>query len=274
MTNTIKPISSSVPDAYQSGTSKNIYFNKNISSHRKCFPQYSDHIARYYQRISDIFETNESDKSDVERQSVIKTPELPAFKAKTTYKTVIEDVKDLEKKYRKMNEDEERRRPRTDLDHYRPDAVLHNSKHPDQFKKLSSQEADTYDSSFDKLYSRTIQLYRDAATPPSTNSKVIKHSAQDKSSISINPARYLAANLKTDLYMYTTRPSRIPTNTMEKPALIQPTHDREDSCLNISCGLKRRYTNRETRLARQMLEHIKTEQKWTSNVDRPFVLGI
>ena len=36
----------------------------------------------------------------------------------------------------------------------------------------------------------------------------------------------------------------------------------------------RRYTNRETRLARQMLEHIKTEKKWTSNVERPFVLGI
>ena len=40
------------------------------------------------------------------------------------------------------------------------------------------------------------------------------------------------------------------------------------------CGLRRRYTNRENRLARQMLDHIRTQSRWTSGVDRPFVLGI
>ena len=39
-------------------------------------------------------------------------------------------------------------------------------------------------------------------------------------------------------------------------------------------GLRRRFTNRENRLARQLLDHIRTETKWTSGVDRPFVLGI
>ena len=39
-------------------------------------------------------------------------------------------------------------------------------------------------------------------------------------------------------------------------------------------GLRRRFTNRENRLARQMLDHIRTQTKWTSGVDRPFVLGI
>ena len=40
------------------------------------------------------------------------------------------------------------------------------------------------------------------------------------------------------------------------------------------CGLTSSYTNRENRLARQMLDHIRTQTKWTSGVDRPFVLGI
>ena len=39
-------------------------------------------------------------------------------------------------------------------------------------------------------------------------------------------------------------------------------------------GLRRRFTNRENRLARQLLDHIRTQTKWTSGVDRPFVLGI
>ena len=170
MTSTSRPYSS---DAYQSPTLKNISSPmKNISSQRNSFPLYSDHVARYYQRISDIFETNESDQTDkyeaVRKPSVLKSREQVAVK--TTYKTVLEDVKDLEKKYRRMNEEEERRRPRTDLDHYRPDAVLHNSKTPQQFQKLASTETekDVRGSSYDKLYSRTLQLYRDAATPPSS----------------------------------------------------------------------------------------------------------
>lgn len=202
MSSTTKAYSS---DAYQSPTAT----LKNISSHRSSFPQYSDHVARYYQRISDIFETNESDQTSDKfnvvkrRQSVLKSKE--SVPVKTTYKTVLEDVKDLEQKYRRMNEDEERRRPRTDLDHYRPDVVLYNTNTPHQFKKLSSQETEQgiRGSSYDKLYSRTLQLYRDAATPPSPSSnKNMSTSKTSSSSITITPARYLAANLKTDLYSH------------------------------------------------------------------------
>ena len=61
-----------------------------------------------------------------------------------------------------------------------------------------------------------------------------------------------------------------PPDTKEE---IHTDGDVGNNC-GLYCGLRRRYTNRETRLAHQMLDHIRTEQKWTSNVDRPFVLGI
>ena len=35
-----------------------------------------------------------------------------------------------------------------------------------------------------------------------------------------------------------------------------------------------RYPNMETRLANMLLDHIRAGEKWTSSVDRPFVLGI
>ena len=45
------------------------------------------------------------------------------------------------------------------------------------------------------------------------------------------------------------------------------------SCLN-DAESRSRHPNRETRLANMLLQHIQTETRWTSGVERPFVLGI
>ena len=195
---------------------------KNISSRpRYSCPLYSDHVARYYQRITDIFEKSESEEEikKTNHQSRVTEPKITS---KTTYKTVLEDVKDIEKKYKKMNEEEERRRPKTDLDHYRPETVLHNSSNINSncgsFKKLSAMNDDdhNYQGTFQKhremedskvrdygkLYSRTLELYREAVTPPVNNTPTPPPPAPAdySSSHHITPARYLAANLKTDVY--------------------------------------------------------------------------
>ena len=195
---------------------------KNIPSRpRYSCPLYSDHVARYYQRITDIFEKSESEEEikKTNHQSRVTEPKITS---KTTYKTVLEDVKDIEKKYKKMNEEEERRRPKTDLDHYRPETVLHNSSNINSncgsFKKLSAMNDDdhNYQGTFQKhremedskvrdygkLYSRTLELYREAVTPPVNNTPTPPPPAPAdySSSHHITPARYLAANLKTDVY--------------------------------------------------------------------------
>ena len=51
------------------------------------------------------------------------------------------------------------------------------------------------------LYSKTLRLYRDAATPPSSYTSSPFASSLNKSQqYHISPDRYLAANLKTDIY--------------------------------------------------------------------------
>ena len=67
---------------------------------------------------------------------------------------------------------------------------------------------------YDKLYRKTIELYRDAATPPIRDSNSVTKYTPDTvtrrsypirsipnypASNNISPARYLAANLKTDI---------------------------------------------------------------------------
>ena len=61
---------------------------------------------------------------------------------------------------------------------------------------------------------------------------------------------------------------------LETPSEISDIADPSDHNNGLYCGLKRKYTNRENKLAKQLLEHIKTEKKWTNSVDKPFVLGI
>ena len=61
---------------------------------------------------------------------------------------------------------------------------------------------------------------------------------------------------------------------LETHSKVTDIADPKDQNNGLYCGLKRRYTNRENKLAKQLLEHIKTEKKWTNSVDKPFVLGI
>ena len=51
------------------------------------------------------------------------------------------------------------------------------------------------------LYTKTLRLYRDAATPPTPQTSSPFVSSLSKSQqYHISPSRYLAANLKTDIY--------------------------------------------------------------------------
>ena len=68
-------------------------------------------------------------------------------------------------------------------------------------------------------------------------------------------------------------PDQEPAPTMYKMPSPSPTPP-SDSPPALPWGLRRRYTNRETRLARQTLEYIKMGERWTSAVQRPFVIGI
>ena len=175
---------------------------------------YSSHIARYYQRINDIFEKQEEVEEDVAKSYVTsKGFTSTEHKPRATFKSVLEDVKDLEKKYRKMNFDTESRRPKTELDHYRPDNVINNStsfSHPRQYQKSSyhdkgdrnhfdiqqkSELSIVRDSNYDKLYQRTLQLYRDAATPPSRD---MPSDVSTYNNSYYNSSRYLADKPRID----------------------------------------------------------------------------
>ena len=106
----------------------------------------------------------------------------------------------------------------------------------------------------------------------------------------INPTRYLAANLRTAVYNRYKNCSRsnldqtipllfrssIPPDQDPTPIVYKmpPQLPPPDPSPALPCGLRRRYTNRETRLARQTLEYIVKGERWTSTVERPFVIGI
>jgi len=326
----LKSTNSEIERRYSRKNLSEIFKNKMLNEERKTNdfkrvhnrstnPLYNDHIARYYQRISDIFE-DETDNSACKKDPVAISN---SKKPRSTFKSVLEDVKDLERKYNQMNMDSERRRSPTNLDHLRPHAVLESknnflnhgfTKLSDDFNKKNhfntthnqfaptKRNSDDFTGQYDKLYEKTLQLYRDAATPPSRETPMLKisghvgrrpRSAYVSAPVrsGMSPERYLAANLKTDIYR------RADESDIGKYSKFLSQQNEESFCHQLDrntsdvkniddrdlkssegsglyCGLRRRYTNRETRLARQMLEHIKTEKKWTSNVERPFVLGI
>ena len=191
-------------------------------------PLYSEHVARYHQRINDIFEKKEEEEekeSDcplrIHPEKSRSSDEPSSIRTKPTFKSVLEDVKELEKKYKQANLEEERQRKPTEYDHYRPghsERIPHY--YPKSFQKLSDQEptlsnvpsrqkykkADEADSVLmdpkrEDLYSKTLRLYRDAATPPpSFSSSPFASSLNKSQQYHISPDRYLAANLKTDIY--------------------------------------------------------------------------
>lgn len=236
-----------------------------------------DHILRYSQRIADIFENSE-EELDVEspKHNANKKSSNLSYVPRTSYKSIIDDVKAIEAKYKKMNEDVEEKRTKTELDYLRPSKKTFAL--PTEFTPLSKVQAESKSSTrtysqFDNIENRrptmsekTIQLFRDASTPcPGL------HTASSKQTTR-NPARYLAANLRTDIY----NRSRIneSLNTPTYDLKVESTIPLPKSEPILPCGLKRRYTNRETRIARQTLEYIQKGERWTSTVERPFIVGI
>ena len=192
-------------------------------------PLYSEHIARYHRRINDIFEKKEEEEED-EEEPIRENPLKSRFdgkyasskiRTKPTFKSVLEGVKDLEKKYQHMNLEAEKKRIPTDFDHYRPDHNNMNTHYYQRsFQKLSDEEPRklhipskyqipkevpdpiTRDYKREDLYTKTLRLYRDAATPPSSvpPSSPFRSSLSQSQQYHISPVRYLAANLKTDIY--------------------------------------------------------------------------
>merc|ERR1719228_246955 len=101
------------------------------SSNRFSYPMCSkltgDHIARYSQRITDIFENNEEDEDDkivnckpFSKFTATQNRAFTPFVPKSSYKSVLEETKIIEAKYKKMNDEEEDKRPKTEFDHLRP----------------------------------------------------------------------------------------------------------------------------------------------------------
>ena len=72
---------------------------------------------------------------------------------------------------------------------------------------------------------------------------------------------------RTETY---TLPSTTYNEVLTNPARVS---ERTTSILNDT-AFRDRHPNRETRLANMLFQHIQNEKKWTSGVDRPFVLGI
>ena len=168
-------------------------------------------MARYSQRITDIFENDEEGKDDQKSSSkpfskftATRNSAFSVFVPPSSYKSVMEDAKMIEAKYKKMNDDVENERPKTDLDHLRP--KRDNFHPPTQFEPLSrgnscvtqspnnSSHMPSFEPTKQTLSEHTIQLFRDAATP----SPFIR--TVSKTHTMINPTRYLAANLRTAIY--------------------------------------------------------------------------
>jgi len=247
------------------------------SSNRFSYPMCSkltgDHIARYSQRITDIFENNEEDEDDkivnckpFSKFTATQNRAFTPFVPKSSYKSVLEETKIIEAKYKKMNDEEEEKRPKTEFDHLRP--TRNKFSPPSKFEPLSKGKSWTSESSSTmktksswepKLCVQTMSFYKDAMVPSQSKK------TDSENQRMLNPRRYLAANLKTDIYSRNTLPTKQDFEPLDPKPVSAPSQP---------CGLIRRFTNRETRLARQTLEYIKKGERWTSAVERPFVIGI
>jgi hypothetical protein len=185
------------------------------SSNRLSYPMSSkipkDHMARYSQRITEIFENDEEGKDDQKSSSkpfskftATRNSAFSVFVPTSSYKSEMEDAKMIEAKYKKMNDDVENKRPKTDLDHLRP--KRDNFYPPTQLEPLSRGNScvtqspnkslcmPSFEPTKQTLGEHTKQLFRDAATPSPFMRTVAKTHTM------INPTRYLAANLRTAIY--------------------------------------------------------------------------
>ena len=132
-----------------------------FNSKTHCNPLYSDHVARFYQRITDIFEKDES-TSNGEEESHKNLPASDIMrKPRASYRTVLEDVKDLEVKYKKMNEEAEKRRTKTELDYLRPGNYLQSRKY--EADKDENKFNINEDIPFDKYHKKKIESFKNIA---------------------------------------------------------------------------------------------------------------
>ena len=124
-------------------------------------PLYSEHVARFYQRITDIFETDETQPCREERKPVKLSSKDETKKPRPSYRTVLEDVRDLEVKYRKINEEAEKSRPRTELDYLRPHNYL-KSPHWES-NQVKEDKIIKEDIPYDKYHRKKIEHFHETA---------------------------------------------------------------------------------------------------------------
>ena len=82
-------------------------------------------------------------------------------KPRASYRTVLEDVKDLEVKYKKMNEEAEKRRTKTELDYLRPGNYLQSRKY--EADKDENKFNIKEDIPFDKYHKKKIESFKNIA---------------------------------------------------------------------------------------------------------------
>merc|ERR1711936_139951 len=184
-------------------------------------------------------------------------------KPRPTYRTVLEDVRDLEVKYRKINEEAEKSRTRTELDYLRPDNYLQSPHWESSENKIIKE-----DIPYDKYHRKKIENFHDTAvninkevrtaTPRQNyNRPTTTHSYQRTRNTYLGsdfPSRYDGPKpsrvIEANRCDYNERREIMLSNCLGEgePGQQRPRRQEEGG------GLRRRFTNRENRLARQLLE--------------------
>lgn len=97
-------------------------------------------------------------------------------KPRPSYRTVLEDVKDLEVKYRKINEDAEKSRTRTELDYLRPANYLPSPQYWES-NQVNEDKIIKEDIPYDKYHRKKIEYFHD--TVVNINKEVKTPTAQN-----------------------------------------------------------------------------------------------
>ena len=267
-------------------------------------------MARFYQRITDIFEKDESkprEEKSFSQSDLIR-------KQRPSYRTLITD--DWEAKNKKVNEGVEQRRGLKEFGYLRQSYLLSAQSQASQVEESQVRDEDV---AVDKYHKKKIEYFQNIANSINSEPRYTRYDIscsktdfnQRKERRDRNPhpgsdllRRFVSKFVLFEHFpIFLSRLDTMPHNRVIPARIIQPHKEREDGKFASSlrsdeegdlmnyglrrrrweergppggedCRLRRRYTNRENRLARQMLDHIRTQSKWTSGVDRPFVLGI
>lgn len=207
-------------------------------------PLYSQHVARYYKRIKDIFDQqNGSTEEKIDKQSLVQNE---AEKTRPSYKRTVT----------KLDTNTRSRENLRKTLHTTDVTPRRRSPEPCRYRRpidpRSSVPSTDYKTTLERGRYRCVPTT--STTPPSPISPSL-HSEHNKANILTG----------TDRKLYET----------PEPEPLKP---RPSACLGSRSGpyyeARPRYPNMETRLASMLLDHIRAGEKWTSSVDRPFVLGI